>query len=166
MAVEPQVFICYGRPDQDVAHQIAKAFWSHRIECYNYMLKPVEDRLGSEIDHRGYLYATRLFIAIVSEDSIPRFLVTEEIAVAHKIATELSDELCRVYISLLRETSALSLPSPDLIVRWHEADGPDSIVSDLLEKMGTPFLERNQKAWEINKSLYADQWEALNQRYK
>jgi len=160
MAVEPQVFICYGRPDKDVAQQLAGEFWRHRIECYNYMLKPVEDRLGSEIDHRGYIYSTRLFIAILSDESIPRFLVAEEIAIAHQIATTLTDQMYRVYLSLLDKTRELPFPKPNLVVRWHESPGPAIIVSDLLERMGLQFRERNQQAWEINKNLYTGKWES------
>ena len=166
MAVEPQTFICYGRPDKDVAQQLAAEFWRHRIECYNYMLKPVEDRLGSEIDHRGYIYSTRLFIAILSDESIPRFLVAEEIAIAYQIATSLTDQMYRVCISLVEGARALPFPEPNLVIRWHESPGPVVVVSDLLERMGPEFLERNQQAWEINKKLYTEKWEELNQLYK
>ena len=165
MAVEPQVFICYGKPDKAVAHQLAAEFWRNRIECYNYMSKPVEDRIGSEeVDHRAYIYTAQLFIAIISDESIPRFLVTEELAIAHQIATALNNRLYRVYISLLDRKADIRFPKPDVLVHWHP-DSAVSIAAELLQRMGPEFLERNHKAWEINKNLYAGQWKELDELY-
>jgi len=165
MAIEPQVFLCYGRPDKDVAHEIAAEFWRNRIECYNYMSKPVEDRLENEIDHRGYIFATRLFIAILSEESVARFLVAEELAIANQVATMLAGRLFRAYVSLLPSARNNSAGQPDLVVLWSNSDGAPSVVSNLLHKMGPEFVERNQKAWEINKNLYAEKWRELNEKY-
>ena len=165
MAVEPQVFICYGRPDKDIAHEIAAEFWRNRIECYNYLSKPVEDRVGEEIQHLGYIYSTRLFIAIISEESISRHLVIEEIVLANQIASIMSDYPFRVHVSLLNNPSHTPFPEQNLIVEWAQDSRPSSMVNDLLKQMGPEFLERNQKAWEINKGLYPEKWEELNERY-
>jgi hypothetical protein len=55
MDAEPQVFI-YGRPDKRMGRQLGR----HRIDCLNYVIKPVEDRLGSKVDHQGYRALTLL----------------------------------------------------------------------------------------------------------
>jgi len=161
--IEPQVFICYGRPDKDIAHDLAAEFWRNHIECYNYLSKPVEDRIGDEIHQRGYIFSTRLFIAILSGDSVTRFSVAEEIATANQVAT-LSNELFRTYISLLASRD-IPFPKPDLVIDWNKESKIKEIVSVLLQKMPSTFLDRNQKAWEINKKLYTDQWAELNERY-
>lgn len=164
MAIEPQVFICYGRPDKDVAYAIATEFWRRRIESYNYLGKPIEDRLFDNMvaHHLGYIYASRLFIAIISKESIPRFFVTEEIARAQQIAS-ISEQFFRVYI--LKDINESSFPEPELVINWANSPDPVAIVSDLLDKMGNEFIERNQKGWEINKSLFPDQWKELDAMY-
>jgi len=162
MAIEPQVFICYGRPDNTVADALASEFWRNRIECYNYMGKPMEDRLGNELPHLSYIYACRLFIAIISKESIERYLVAEEIAHAQQMAS-LSEQLFRVHI--LTDVIQSPFPKPDFVINWRSSPDPPAIVSELLGRMGTEFVERNQKAWEINKSLYPDKWEDLDARY-
>src|SRR3989337_1314021 len=55
MAISPQVFLCYGRPDREVAEAIVGSLWQHEIECYDYLAKPVEDRLGNESHHFRYI---------------------------------------------------------------------------------------------------------------
>jgi hypothetical protein len=67
MPIEPNVFICYGRPDKTLAHAIAKGLWHERIESYNYLAKPIEDRIGREQDYLAYVYSARIFIAIASD---------------------------------------------------------------------------------------------------
>jgi len=162
MAVEPQVFICYGRPDKNVAHALAAEFWRNRIECYNYMGKPVEDRLGTTLPHLSYVYCCRLFIAIISKESISRFHVAEEIVRSEQMAS-LSEGFFRVHI--LTDVEQSPFPVPDLFVNWARSAGPAAIVKDLLYKMGAEFVEKNQKAWEINKGLYVDKWKELNSKY-
>ena len=42
MAIEPQVFTCYGRPDKDAAHALACEFWKILIEStFNELAPPV-----------------------------------------------------------------------------------------------------------------------------
>ncbi len=163
MAVEPQVFICYGRPDKGIADELAREFWRNRIECYNYLSKPIEDRLGDEIHQRGYIFAAELFIAILSADSVTRFSVAEEIAVAHQVATRLNDSFFRTYISL--SAQSIPFPEPDLVIDWNKESNITEVVSVLLQSMPPSFIERNQKAWETNRTLYPDKWTELNERY-
>jgi hypothetical protein len=75
------------------------------------------------------------------------------------------ERLYRVYISLGVGTRSPSYPEPDSFLDWNQSGGPAAIVSGLLDQMGPEFLERNQKAWDINKSLYTDQWEELDKQY-
>jgi hypothetical protein len=59
MPVEPHVFLSCGRPDKGLALQISSELWCHRIECYNYLAKPVMDGLGSDGDHLKHIFAGR-----------------------------------------------------------------------------------------------------------
>jgi hypothetical protein len=161
MAIEPQVFICYGRPDRAVAHLLAAEFWRNRIECYNYTAKPLEDRLGNELHQVSYIYSSRLFIAIISKESVQRFSVAEEIAHAQQMSS-LSEDFVRVHV--LTDAEPSSFPEPDLIVNW-ALPNLATIVKELLGRMGPSFVERNQKAWDVNKSLYTDKWKDLDASY-
>lgn len=162
MAIEPQVFICYGRPDKGIAHAITVEFWRNHIECYNYLGKPTEDRFGKELPNLAYIHVSELFIAVISRESIRRFSVAEEIVHAQQWAV-ISESLFRVHI--LKDVEQPPFPKPDLAINWGGSTDPAAIVSQLLGRMGSKFVERNQKAWEINKKLYYDKWKELNAEY-
>jgi hypothetical protein len=166
MAIEPQVFICYGRPDKDVAQAFACEFWNLEIECYNYLAKPVEDRLGAELDHLGYLAACRLFVALLSPESSTRYLVVEELALAAEHA-RLPERLCRCRAYILTTTSPLagSFPDPDLLFTADELGDIPRLVRKLTSYLGTEFTDRARRAWNANKELYPDAWAALDALY-
>ncbi len=167
MAIEPQVFICYGRPDKDAAYALAHEFWKNQIECYNYLAKPVEDRFGTELDHRSFLLACRLFVALLSPESITRFLVAEEIALATQHA-KLSDRRfcqCRAYVLASTDPMEDRFPDPDLLFTAERLADVPGLVRGLTDHMGPEFTSRAQRAWTVNKGLYPDAWAALDATY-
>jgi len=166
MAIEPHVFICYGRPDKDAAHALAREFWNNQIECYNYLAKPVEDRLGSQLDHRGFLASCRLFVALLSPESSVRFLVAEELVLAAEYA-ELSREFCRCRAYILTTTDTLEgrFPRPDLLFTADRLGDIPGLVSELTGHLGPEFADRARRAWNANKGLYPDAWAALDAMY-
>ena len=167
MAIEPQVFICYGRPDHDTAYALAHEFWKNQIECYNYLAKPVEDRLGAELDHRGFLSACRLFVALLSPESIMRYLVAEEVMLAARI-TELSGGRfcqCRAYVLTTTDSMQEHFPVPDLLFAANRLGDVEGIVRELIENMGPEFANRARQAWTVNKDLYPAAWAALETMY-
>ena len=167
MAIEPQVFICHGRPDKDAAYALAHEFWKNQIECYNYMAKPVEDRLATELDHRSFLGACRLFVALLSPESITRFLVVEEILLAARHA-KLSDRLfcrCRAYVLTSTDPMEGRLPDPDLLFTAERLADVPELVRMLTDHMGPEFASRARQAWAVNKRLYPDAWATLDAMY-
>jgi len=167
MAIEPQVFICYGRPDMDAAYALAHEFWKNQIECYNYLAKPVEDRFGTELDHRGFLIAGRLFVALLSPESIARFLVAEEISLAAQHA-KLSDRRfcrCRAYVLTSTDSMEGRFPDPDLLFTAERLADVPGLVRALTDHMGPEFAGRARQAWAVNKGLYPDAWTALDAMY-
>lgn len=167
MAIEPQVFICYGRPDKDTAYALAHEFWNNQIECYNYMAKPVEDRLGTEEDHRGFLLACRLFVALLSPGSVRHYLVVEEVALAARYA-ELSGARfcqCRAYVLTTTDSTQRGFPDPDLLFTANRLADVPGLVRELTEYMGPEFADRARQAWALNKGLYPDAWAALDATY-
>ena len=167
MAIEPHVFICYGRPDKDVGHALAYEFWKNQIESYNYLAKPVEDRLGTELDHRAFLTASRLFVALLSPEIITRDLVVEEIELAARCA-DLSGGLlckCRAYIFTTSHSVQYRFPNPDLLFTVDRLADPPGIVHTLMDHMGPEFADRARRAWTVNKNLYPDAWATLDALY-
>jgi len=169
LAIEPQVFLCYGRPDKDVAYALAYEFWKNQIECYNYLAKPVEDRLDKELDHRPYVVASRLFIAVLSPEANKRYLVLEEALVASRTAVD-SDGLfcsCRAYILATNDAPVdrSAFPQPDLLFPSDRLTDLQGIVSEMISHMGPAFVEHSQKAWKINKELYPEAWANLDLMY-
>jgi len=165
MPVEPQVFLCYGRPDMELAHAIACELWRNRIECYNYLAKPVEDRLGTELPHEAYVLTARMFAAIIAPDTVWRELVVAEILLAHRMAL-LSEGRCkRVYISTPGTIAGLPVPPPDHLIDRTQVSGSQMIAAELMGLMDPELVQRCQEAWEINRSLYPDAWQALAAKY-
>lgn len=167
MAVEPQVFLCYGRPDRDIAHAITYEFWKNQIECYNYLAKPIEDRLGKESPHLSYVIGCGLFVALLSPETVMRGLVVEEILVASRIAGVAAQRncRCRAYILTTDEELKGPFPSPDLLFPYDRLTDIPRLVSELMTHMGSAFVEHAQKAWTVNKGLYSKAWAALAAKY-
>jgi hypothetical protein len=167
MAIEPQVFLCYGRPDRDIAHAVAYEFSKKQIECYNYLAKPVEDRLGKESPHLSYVIACGLFVAVLSPETIMRKLVVEEILLASRIAGVAAQRncRCRAYILATDEELKGPLPSPDLLFSYDRLTDIPRLVSEMMTHMGSVFVEHAQKAWTINKGLYPKAWAAAAAKY-
>jgi hypothetical protein len=167
MAIEPQVFLCYGRPDRDIAHAVAYEFWKKQIECYNYLAKPVEDRLGKESPHLSYVIACGLFVALLSPETIMRKLVVEEILLASRIAGVSAQRncWCRVYIITTDDQLDIPFPEPDLLFVYDRLMDIPRIASEMTTHMGPAFVEHAQKAWTINKELYPKAWAALAAKY-
>jgi hypothetical protein len=169
MAIEPHVFVCYGRPDKDAAYALGHEFWKNRVECYNYLAKPVEDRLGAaELDHRSFLRASRLFVALLSSESSRRDLVAEELQLA-ALQAELSGGLfcrCRAYVLTTTSDSMLDrFPEPDLLFTSHRLGDVAGLVREMIEHMGPEFADRAGRAWQVNRDLYPEAWAKLDAMY-
>lgn len=166
MAIEPWVFLCYGGCDREAAYALAHEFWKNQVECYNYRAKPVEDRLGTELDHRNFLMGCRLFVALLTPESTRRDLVVEELALAAQVARASGGLFCqtRVYIGTpaLREGT---FPAPDRHFGADRLTDVPGLVRELLDRMGPGFAGRAREAWAVNRGLYPDAWEALNTEY-
>jgi hypothetical protein len=167
MSIEPHVFVCYGRPDKDAAYALAHEFWKNQIECYNYLAKPVEDRLGTELDHRGFLKACRLFVALLSPESITRYLVAEEIIVAARWARLSRGRFCqcRAYVETTTDLIEGGFPDPDLLFTAQRLADIAGLVREMTDHMGPEFAGRARKAWAVNKGLYPEAWAALDAMY-
>ena len=165
MSVAPQVFVCYGRADQVVAHAIGQELWRHEIESYNYLAKPAEDRAVGELGHLSYIAPATLFVAVVSDDSLRRALVLEEILMADQFAS-LSPARRRVYVKTSHSDTGFRLPPADLEIDWHQAGNPATAVASMLNLVEEATLAKMRRAWQINKSLYPQAWNQLNDRYR
>ena len=165
MAVEPHVFLSYGRPDKGLALQISSELWRHRIECYNYLAKPVMDRLGSDGDHLKHIFAARFLVAIVSAETHWRELVMEEILTAYRLTQDKLRDIPLVYIAAPKLLAAGPYPRSNehhVIDPW-SGGGPATIAEELVQLMGSELVTRCQKAWDINKALYPEHWQILDE---
>ena len=165
MPVEPHVFLSYGRPDKDLALQLSSELWRHRIECYNYLAKPVMDRLGSDGEHLKHVFATRFLIAILSAETHWRELVMEEILTAYRLTKDELREIPLVYVTTPRILEAGPYPRArnHQVIDPTSAGGPAAIAQELMRRMGGELVGRCQQAWEINKSLYPEHWSSLDE---
>ena len=165
MPIEPKVFLCYGRPDRPLALSIARELWKDRVEAYNYLAKPVEDRIGGELPYLAYIPSARLFVAILSTKSIWRQPVVEEILYAQKMAKISEGRIRRVFIATPAAARKLPFSESDFLIDQTKMAGPADIAHRLIEAFGTEEAKKCRKSWEINKNLYRDAWEALNREY-
>ncbi len=94
------------------AHSIAKELWDEKIESYNYLAKPIEDRLGSELEFLAYVTVAKLFVAIVSEAGFFRWPVLQEILRA-QVMTTLDESYKRIYLltSSMKDRLADAIPN-------------------------------------------------------
>lgn len=131
MAISPQVFLCYGRPDREVAEAIVGSLWEHEIECYDYLAKPVEDRLGNESHHFRYIFEAKLFVALISPETSARDLVIEELQVAAGIKAISADHRT-VYIcppDFMRDVKPTQMdPSLPVFAYLGRVDDPDVYI--------------------------------------
>ena len=165
MPVEPHVFLSYGRPDKGFALQISSELWRNRIECYNYLAKPVMDRLGSDGDHLKHVFATRFLVAIVSAETHWRELVMEEILTAYRLTQDKLREIPLVYIAAPKLLAAGPYPRSNEhhVIDPLSSGGPAAIAEELIRLMGSELVERCRKAWEINRTLYPEHWKNLDE---
>jgi hypothetical protein len=165
MPVEPHVFLSYGRPDKDLALQLSSELWRHRIECYNYLAKPIMDRLGSDGEHLKHVFATRFLVAIVSAETHWRELVMQEILTAYRLTEDQLREIPLVYVTTPRILEAGPYPRSNKhhVIDPTSSGGPAAIAQELIRLMGGELVGRCQQAWEINKSLYPEHWRSLDE---
>ncbi len=167
MPIEPQVFICYGRPDKDVAYAFAYEFWKNQVESYNYLAKPIENLINKGLEHRSFLGVCRLFIALLSPESILRYFVVEEITKAAWYAKFSGGRFCqcRAYVLTTTDPMESNFPPPDLLIKADRLVDVSGIVHELINGMGSKFVCHAQKSWTVNKGLYPDAWAALDAMY-
>lgn len=165
MPVEPHVFLSYGRPDKGLALRLSSELWRHRIECYNYLAKPVMDRLGSDGDHLKHIFASRFLVAIVSAETHWRELVMEEILTAYRLTQDKLRDIPLVYIASPNLLAAGPYPRSNMqhAIDPSSGGGPVAMTEELMRLMGGELVERCQKAWEINKTLYPEHWQNLDE---
>ncbi len=164
MPIEPHLFLSYGRPDKELALYIASELWSNKIECYNYLAKPIMEHYGTDSDHLKYLLGTRFFIAILSGDTLWRKLVVAEILDTYRFNQERLREIPMVYVTTEEILNAGPYPTSanDHIIDPTLTGGVPEIVKELIRLMGTKLVARCQEAWEVNKKLYVEAWRELD----
>ena len=158
MAIEPQVFICYGRPDKDTAYSLADEFWKSQFECYNYLAKPSNTALAWSLTIATSSPRAALFVALLSPESITRYLVAEEIALAARYADLSGREFCRCRAYVLTTTDSMEgrFTTPDLLFTADRLADIPGLVRELTDHMGPEFADRARRAWAVNKGLYPD----------
>jgi hypothetical protein len=166
MPIEPQLFLSYGRPDSELALAVTAELWRNRIECYNYQVKPIMDHHGFDQDHLKYLVSIKLLVAIVTAETRERELVMQEIHETYELCKAQLRDIPIVYITTLAVLESGPFPTgtthheidPTHVCGTFDRDGAVPIVKELIELMGTEVVARCQKAWDINKRLYAEPW--------
>jgi len=182
MPVEPRVFLCYGRPDREAAAALSKCFWEHQMECYDYLAKPIEDRLETELPHTSYIFAVKVFVALISFESAERQLVIEELQMAAGMK-RLNPELIRIYVCppefMLPEkrpfmlnpgvfTSSVQVPiddHPELYIDRTRVGTAEELCAEIIRAIPQETLNKINEAWEINKQLYPDQFDEKQKEY-
>jgi hypothetical protein len=163
LPIEPQLFLSYGRPDSELALRVTSGLWKEHIDCYNYQAKPIMDRLGGDGDHLKYLAAIKFFVALLSEDSVWRELVIAEIHGLHKY-NQLFGQINRPAVPIVYVTTSAILasgPYPETtrpLIDPTRAGSVAAIVQQLLQLMGQELVKGCQERWDINKTLYEEQW--------
>jgi len=166
MPIEPQLFLSYGRPDSELALALTAELWRNRIECYNYQVKPIMDHYGSDQDHLKYLASIKLLAAIVTAETQERELVMQEILKTYELSKAGLRDIPIVYITTPAVLELGPYPTgtthyeidPTRVCGTFDRDGAAPIVKALIQLMGTDVVAHCQKAWDINKKLYAEPW--------
>jgi hypothetical protein len=165
MPIEPHLFLSYGRPDKELALRISSALWRNRIECYNYLAKPIMEKYGTDTDHSKYLFSTRFFIAILSRDTLWRQLVMDEILNTSWFNQQELLQIPMVYITTQDVLDSGPYPTADHqhVIDPTRTGGVSEIVDELISLMGTELVARCQTAWETNRTLYSAAWQELDE---
>lgn len=170
MSISPPVFLAYGRPDRSHAHQLASRLWANQIECYNYMIKPYEDRAVSEVPHHTYIYTCKYFIGLVSKSVAEREPVTREFDLADwRASVDHHSSYKRAFVMISaseeeRFTIAVRR-NPDVTVVWGASDTPDDVYRRLIAPIDLAELADWQEKWKTNRGLYPQAWRELDERY-
>ena len=122
------------------------------------------DRLGSDGDHLKHIFATRFLVAIVSAETHWRELVMEEILTAYRLTQDKLRDIPLVYIAAPKILAAGPYPRSNThhVIDPLSGGGPAAIAEELTRLMGSELVERCQKAWEINRTLYPEHWQNLD----
>src|SRR5881397_2408592 len=166
MPIEPQLFLSYGRPDSELALAVTAELWRNRIECYNYQVKPIMDHYGFDQDHLKYLASIKLLVAIVTAETQERELVMQEIRRTHEFCKAQLRDIPIVYVTTPAVLESGPYPTatthheidPTGVCGTYDRDGAAPIAKTLIQLMGTELVAHCQKAWDINKQLYAEPW--------
>ena len=164
MPIDPQVFLSYGRPDKELARRITAGLWNNRIDCYNYLAQPIMERLGGDSDHSKYLNVIRLFVALLSGDTLWRKAVIDEIFDIDWLVRERLRNVPRVYVTTRAILEGGPYPEDDnsRVIDPTRTGGVTEIVQELMRLMGSELVAHSQKGWETNKALYFEQWQKVD----
>ena len=89
----------------------------------------------------------------------------EEILTAYRLTQDKLRDIPLVYIAAPKDLGGGTLPAIQQAPcdRSFVGGGPAAIAEELIRLMGSELVERCQKAWEINRTLYPEHWQDLDE---
>jgi hypothetical protein len=162
MPVNPTMFLCYGRPDSVYAAAITSELWRVGVECYDYQVKSVEDRVArSAGPHVAYLATAQVFVALVTNTSVWRSAVNDEMTMILQVSRGgLKPQV--IYLSTPQLLEAFPVPRiADLCIDIAHAGPPRAVVARIVGHLKPTDYARFQQMSQLNRSLFPTEWERL-----
>lgn len=157
MPVTPPIFLCYGRPDSTYATALGAELFRLGVESFNYQIRPVEDRLGSEVSYESYLFACGVFVAIITPEAVWREKVQEEIAKAINLRRSGVDRPI-VYVTTPLILDEYPIPHvADCLVDMARVGGPDHAASAIVSFLGRNYIGQCQEKLSINCASFSSE---------